>query len=35
MEIHLFTVKSGLYTALDSFTDALSSAFLIGDVDFS
>jgi hypothetical protein len=35
VEIHLFTVKSGLYTALDSFFDAFSSALLIVAVDFS
>jgi hypothetical protein len=35
VEIRLFTVKSGLYAALDSFLDALSSAVLIAAVDFS
>jgi hypothetical protein len=32
--IRLFTVKSGLYAALDSLVDALSSALLIVAVDF-
>jgi hypothetical protein len=35
VEICLFTAKSGLYAALDSFVDALSSALLIVAVDFS
>jgi hypothetical protein len=35
VKIRLFTVKSGLYTALDSFVNALSSALLIVAVDFS
>jgi hypothetical protein len=35
VEIRLFTVKSGLYAALESFIDALSSALLIVAVDFS
>jgi hypothetical protein len=35
LEIRLSTVKSGLYVALDSFADALSSALLIVAVDFS
>jgi hypothetical protein len=35
VEIRLFTVKSGLYAALDSFVDALSSTLLILAVDFS
>jgi hypothetical protein len=34
VEIHLFTVKSGLEAALHSFVDALSSALLIVAVDF-
>jgi hypothetical protein len=34
-EIRRFTVKNGLYAALDSFVDALSSAILIVAVDFS
>jgi hypothetical protein len=34
VEIRLFTVKSGLYAALDSVVDALSSALPIGAVDF-
>jgi hypothetical protein len=34
-EIRLFTVKNGLYTALDPFVNALSSALLIVVVDFS
>jgi hypothetical protein len=35
VEIRLLPVKSGLYAALDSFVDALSSALLIVAVDFS
>jgi hypothetical protein len=35
VEIRRSTVKSGLYAALDSFVDALSSALLIIAVDFS
>jgi hypothetical protein len=35
VEIRLFPVKSGLYVALDSFVDPLSSALLIVAVDFS
>jgi hypothetical protein len=35
VEIRLFTVKSGLYPALDSFIDAFSSALLIVAIDFS
>jgi hypothetical protein len=35
VEIHLFTVKRGLYAAFDSFIDALSSVLLIAAVDFS
>jgi hypothetical protein len=35
VEIRLFTVKSGLYAALGSFINALSSALLIVAVDFS
>jgi hypothetical protein len=35
VEIRLLTVKSGLYAALDSFVNALSSALLIVAVDFS
>jgi hypothetical protein len=35
VEIRRFTVKSGLYAAIDSFVDALSSALLIVAVDFS
>jgi hypothetical protein len=35
VEIRRFTVKSGLYAALDSFVGALSSALLIVAVDFS
>jgi hypothetical protein len=35
VETRRFTVKSGLYAALDSFVDALSSALLIVAVDFS
>jgi hypothetical protein len=35
MEIRLFTVKSGLYAAFDSFVEALSSALLVIAVDFS
>jgi hypothetical protein len=35
VEIRLFAVKSGLYAALDSFVDALSSSLLIVAVDIS
>jgi hypothetical protein len=35
VEIRLFTVKSGLYAALDSFVVAVSSALLIVGADFS
>jgi hypothetical protein len=35
VEIRVFTVKSRLYTALDSFINVLSSALLISAVDFS
>jgi hypothetical protein len=35
VEIRLFTIKSGLYAALDSFVDTLSSALPIVAVDFS
>jgi hypothetical protein len=35
VEIRLVAVKSGLYAALDSFVDALSSALLIVALDFS
>jgi hypothetical protein len=35
VEIRLFTVKSGLYSALDSSVNTLSSALLIVAVDFS
>jgi hypothetical protein len=35
VKIHLFNIKSGLYTALDSFVDTLFSALLIVAVDFS
>jgi hypothetical protein len=35
VEIRLFTVKSGLYAALESFVNAFSSALLIVALDFS